>query len=271
MNLPDLTKINIYNTDKPGIETGLAHDAGNLRAKVTGFIKFLFSEPRELRLYINRVNWWLAGLLIGLLLAVFHLILVFNPSVCYLYAKDHINGFETTLPEAMASVKAWAWFGMLSTPPVLVFMLAAVAWLMKRISPVTRHKGDFRVYLGILTTAAGIIALGQFTGYIMVGALSLKSITDIRDLTPGVGLGLLSFFTAERIGLFWREVIRGFDLFGIWVVWLSAAMFRVYYDFTKLKSLMLAGVYYGIFIVLRWVVEGPGYVLWRFFWNAGSV
>jgi hypothetical protein len=270
LNQLDLTKIDSSKIASTGIETGSWNETGNGRIKITGFIALIVGEPRELELILTKVNWWLVGLTVGFVLAIVHLILITNPSICYLYAKDQVRGFEVTLPEAMASVKAWGWFNLFLTPVILVSVLAAAAWLIKRIGRLMGNPGGFRICLGMITVATMIVCLGRLTGYLMINAWNLKSLNDLRDLTPGVGLGLLPFFTEERVGPFWREVVRGFDLFGIWTVLVGVMIFRVYHHFRKMKSFLLAGIYYSVFIGLRWAMEGPVYQFWHYFWHAGN-
>ncbi len=244
--------------------------AGTGRIKITDLISFLLGEPQKFELILTRVNWWQIGVATGLFQAVVHLILLTNPSICYLYAAGRVRGFEVTLPEAMASAGAWGWFGLLFTPFLLVSALAATAWFIGRIDQISGGSGNFKINLGMVTTVTVIITLGQITGLIIINAIHLKDLNDLRDLTPGVGLGLLPFFTVERIGPFFHEMVRGFDLFGIWTVLWGAALYQAIDHFSKVKSFMIAGIFYGIFIMLRWVAEGPGYWLWHYFWNAGN-
>jgi hypothetical protein len=270
LNQPGLTKRDSSGVYPDGMAAGSLKDPGNGRIAVPDFIAFLAGESREPELILTKANWCLIGLAIGLVSAIVHLILITNPGICYLYANDQVKGFEITLPEVMAAVRAWGWLNLFFTPLILISIAAAAAWLINRIGRLMGNPGNFRIYLGMLIVAVMIISLGQITGYLMINAWSLKNLNDLRDLTPGVGLGLLPFFTGERIGPFWREVVRGVDLFGIWTVLLNVKLFRVCHHFSKMKSFWLASIFYSLFIALRWAMEGPGYQIWHYFWNAGN-
>jgi hypothetical protein len=227
----------------------------------------LFGEGPALKLLLGRVNWWYFTLLTGLMAATAHLILIRNFNICYLYAESQVSGFEVTLPEAMANVAAWGWFNLILTPLLRTLTLALASYLVYRISHGLKGDSSFQEHFGMVSLTAGILLLGQITGYLMVTIKDLNGLSDLRDLTPGVGLGLLPWLAVERIGVFAREVVRGFDLFGIWVVLLGTAMLRAINRFSRLKSFFLALLYYGSFLGLRWFFEGPGYQLWYYFWN----
>lgn len=231
------------------------------------YIAFLFGESPALQVILSGVNWLPVSIILGMIIALTRLILITNPSVCYLYAKDQVNGYEVTLPEAMATARAWSWFGLILTPLLITALLSIIAWLMRRINRWLGGKGSFHLYLGIITCCTSLFILGQIIGYIIVNTQDLKSLNDLRDLTPGVSLGLLPLLAAERIGRFFHEVVRGFDLFGIWVILFLAAMVQAIENFTKGKSLLMAVIYYGVFIAIRWVIEVPGSQLWYYFWN----
>lgn len=234
------------------------------------WFSFFWGEAPAIRSIISATNWLPVSIFLGTALAATRLILVNNPSICYLYAENQVNGFLVTLPEAMAAVIAWSWFNLLLSPLLLILILITSARLMWRISRWLRGAGSFNHYFGMVTGCALLLIAGQIAGYIIVNAQDLKNLNDLRDLTPGVGLGLLPLFTPERIGLFYHEIVRGFDLFGIWVIKLLAAMFQAVEDFGKGKSLLLAVGYYCAFIAVRWALEGYGSQLWRYFWNFGN-
>lgn len=237
------------------------------RFRISVLINALFGEAPAVKLLLNRVNWWYVGLLTGLAAAVAHLILIGNSNICYLYAESQVRGFEVTLPEAMANVSAWGWFNLILTPLFRTLTLALAGFLACRISRGLKGEGGFREHFGAVTLTAAILLLGQIAGYLAVTIKDLKGLSDLRDLTPGVGLGLLPWLAVERIGLFAREVTRGFDLFGIWALLLGTAMLRAINRFSRLKSFSLVLLYYGTFLGLRWLFEGPGYQLWYYFWN----
>jgi hypothetical protein len=262
------------NETKPNIldQSGVTSGKSNLyRNKLSGHIAFLLGEPKVVRAVVTGTNWWLFSLVLGFVTAIINLILARNPSICYLMAQDQVRGFEVTLPEAMASVQAWSWFNLILYPLQFTVVLAIIAWFICRVMRRVKGTGDFRGYFGVVAAGAFIITLGRVTGYLIVNVQDLKSLSDLRDLTPGVGLGLLPLLALERIGPFWREVVRGFDLFGIWVVLYMAGAFSSWEGFNKVKSFWLAGIYYSLFIGFRWVIEGPGNQLWHYFWNYGKL
>ncbi|HEX3047392.1 MAG TPA: hypothetical protein VHY08_21755 [Bacillota bacterium] len=225
--------------------------------RTSDVINALFGEATALKLLLLQVNWWYVGLSTGLIAAVTHLILISNPNICYWYAKSQVRGLEMTLPEAMANVSAWGWFNLILTPLIRTLILALAGFLICRISQGTKRNDfhGFREHFGLVTLTATILLLGQITGYLMVGAQDLNALADLRDLTPGVGLGLLPWFAVERIGLFAREMVRSFDLFGIWAVLLGTSVFRAINGFSRLKSFTLVLIYYGIFLGLRWLIQ----------------
>jgi hypothetical protein len=235
------------------------------------YMAFLGGEPQAVKQVLSGTNWRLISLGLGLAIAVVHRILIGNPSVCYLFAKDQVRGFEVTLPEAMASVNAWGWFNLIIYPFQYTMVLAIIAWLIYRISHGLKGTGDYRLYFGLVTGSALILAMGQWTGYLIVNAQDLKRLSDLRDLTPGVGLGLLPLLSLERIGPLWREVVRGFDLFGLGLILFMAGIFTGLEGFGKIKSYWLAGMLYCSFLGFRWLIEGPGIWLWNYFWNYGKI
>lgn len=255
----------------PDRETVTSGENINHHNKLSDYIAFFLGEPQVVKAVLTGTNWWLVSLALGLITAIMHLILIGNPSICYLIAQDQVRGFEVTLPEAMASVKAWGWFNLILYPLQFTLVLAAIAWLVCRVMRRLKGAGDFRGYFGVVTIGALIITLGRLTGYLIVNVQDLKSLSDLRDLTPGVGLGLLPLLAIERIGPFWREVVRGFDLFGIWLVLFMTGIFWNWEGFSKVKSFGLVGIYYSLFMAFRWVIEGPGNQLWQYFWNYGKL
>lgn len=257
-------KTNISPDRKPVTVEKKSHSVLN------AYFAFFLGEPQVVQTVLTGTNWWLASFALGFIAAIAHLILINNPSICYLFAEPQVRGFEVTLPEAMASVKAWAWFNLILYPFQFTLVLAVIAWVVGRVMRRCKGAGDFRSYFGVVTGCALIIILGRLIGYLMVNAQDLKNISDLRDLTPGVGLGLLPLLAVERVGLFWREVVRGFDLFGIWAVLFMAGIFAGWEGFSRVKAFWLAGIYYSLFIVVRWAVEGPGNQLWQYFWNYGK-
>ncbi len=233
-------------------------------------LSFLFGEQPALQVILTRTNWWLVSAILGLVIALTRLIHIGNSSVCYLFAQDQVNGLKVTLPEAIAAARARSWFNLFLEPLLLPLFLMVTAGIIRLVSRWLNGRGGFNLYFGIITSCTSLFIFGQIIGYIIVNAHDLKGISDLRDLTPGVGLGLLPLFKPERIGLFYHEVVRGFDLFGLWVVLLLTAMFHVMENFKKGKSLLLAGIYYSVFIAIRWMVEGFGNQLWYYFWNYGN-
>ncbi len=264
-------KSNIFRDRKGITGTGAVGRNPNRHFKLSDYSAFFFGEPQGVKTVLTGANWWAVSIVLGLITAIVHLKLIMNPSVCYLLAYDHVRGFEVTLPEAMASVKAWGWFNLILYPFQFTLVLAVIAWFLCRVMRRLKGAGDFQSYFGVVTGSALIISLGWFTGYLMVNTGDLKSLSDLRDLTPGVGLGLLPLLAVERIGPFWREVVRGFDLFGIWAVLFMAGIFEAREGFSKVKSFCLSGIYYSMFIAVRWVAEGPGNQLWHYFWNYGKL
>ena len=239
--------------------------------KLNNSIAFFFGEPHAARAILTGTNWWPVSLILGFITAVINLIMTWNPSICYLLAQARVRGFEVTLPEAMASVQAWGWFNLIVYPLQFTLGLAAIAWLMARVMRVVKGAGDFRSSFGLVTGCTLIFTLGQFAGYLIVSAQDLKHLSDLRDLTPGVGLGLLPLLAVERIGPFWREVVRGFDLFGIWMILFMTGMIKNLEGFNKIKSFWMAGLFYSLFIAFRWLYEGPASWLWHYFWNYGKI
>lgn len=262
---------------KKVIGVNVPHSIPNFQKEIKPLISFkyivnaLFGEADSLRRLLTKVNWWYVAAWLGFLVAVAHLILINNLDICYQYARSQAQGFEVTLPEAMAAVCAWSWFNLILSP--LLFSVAFIisGGLVYRIAWLLKGSGNLNDYFGMITIAASIFTLGQFIGYIIIGAWQINELTDLRDLTPGVGLGLLSMFTVERVGIFIRELVRGYDLFGIWLVLLGAAFFKTYCGFSRLKSFCLAFLYYGGFLVLRWFFEGPGYQLLIYLQNPGNI
>lgn len=261
------TKPNIL-LERNGVTSGKSNVCWS---KLSDYINFLFSEQQSVKTVLTGTNWWLFSLGLGLATAVINLILIGNPSICYLMALDQVRGFEVTLPEAMASVQAWGWYNLILYPLQFTLVMAAIAWMIRQVMRGLKGTGDFRGYFGLVTAGVLIITLGRVTGYLIVNVQDLRRLSDLRDLTPGVGLGLLPLLAIERIGPFWREVVRGFDLFGIWLVLFMAGVFSSWEGFEKVKSFWLAGIYYSLFMGLRWVLEGPGNQLWHYFWNYGRL
>lgn len=241
------------------------------RKKIIDYFAFFLGESQVARAILTGTNWWLVCLILGFTSAVIHLIMTGNPSICYLLAESRIQGFEVTLPEAMAQVQAWGWFNLALYPLQYALGLAAIAWLFRRAGLGLKGAGDFGKYFGLVTGGALIISLGQFTGYLIVNAQDLKNLSDLRDLTPGVGLGLLPLLAIEQIGPFWREVVRGFDLFGIWAILFMAGTLKSFEGFSRIKSFWLGGLFYALFIACRWLLEGPVSRLWQYFWNYGKI
>lgn len=254
--------------DEKETATG-AKTAGNKNVRDT--IAFFFGESQVAGAVLTQTNWWPVSLILGFITALIHLILIGNPGIGYLLARNQVRGFEVTLPEAMAAVETWGWFNLILYPLQLSVGLAATAWLMCRIMRFIKGTGHFRSYFGLVTGSVLIFTLGQFTGYLIVHAQDLKHLSDLRDLTPGVGLGLLPLFAVERTGPFWREVVRGFDLFGIWLILFMTGALKGLEGFSKVKSFGLVFWYYGLFIALRWLFEGPANRLWHYFWNYGTI
>lgn len=234
-------------------------------------VNAFFGEADSLRRLLTTVNWWYVAACLGFLVAVAHLILINNLELCYQYAQSQAQGFEVTLPEAIAAVEARGWFNLILSPLLFIIAFMISGGLVYRITRLLKGSGSFNDYFGMITMATSVLIMGQFIGYIMIGAWRINELTDLCDLTPGVGLGLLSMFTVERVGIFIRELVRGFDLFGIWLVLLGAAFFKTYCGFSRLKSFCLAFLYYGGFLVLRWFFEGPGYQLLIYLQNPGNI
>lgn len=241
------------------------------RLRFKDLLNAVFGKADPLQRILEMVNWRYGAAGIGFLAALAHLVLIYNPDVCYLYAQSQVRGFEVTLPEAMASVYSMGWLDLILIPLLLSLVLVMISFLIYRISRALKGNGSFHDHFGMITIAAALILLGQITGYIIVGSKDLKGLNDLRDLTPGVGLGLLPWLAVERIGLFYREIVRGFDLFGIWLILLATSMLRIINGFSRLKSFLLVFGYFGAYLVLRWVFEGPGYQLWHYFWTTGSI
>lgn len=241
------------------------------RLRSQEIINAFFGEAEAIRGLLGRMNWWYVTAGIGLLEAVIHLILIQNLDICYLYAQPLIKGFSVTLPEAMITVTSSGWLGVILEPLWLTLVLGVIAYFVFWISKIFKGIGSFHAHLGMVAINAMIILLGQVTGYIIIGSIGFTGLNDLRDLTPGVGLGLLSWFTVERIGLFYREIVRGFDLFGIWLILSGTSLLQVIDGFSRLKSFIQTLGYFAIYLAIRWLLEGKGCQLWHYFWLSGRI
>lgn len=249
----------------PGIERKMdRHPKRNLLFQV-----ILSDDPLAINDGLSDTSWPWIGWVLGLLFAVFHLILVQNPAVRYRMAIPKVKGLEVTLPEAMASVEAWGWFGLVLIPLLLFGVILLIASILRWVGK-RDEKTALTPYLGIVVSMAAIFLLGQIIGYIIIRSGGLEGMMDLRDLSPGVGFGLLPFFAIERIGPFFKEVARGFDIFGLWIIIRGATLFRSVVNRTKLHSIIVVSMFYVLFLALRWFAEGPGYLAWHYFWTAGS-
>lgn len=222
-------------------------------------ISALFGEAEPVCRLLRIINWWYIAPFTGLIVAVSRLILIINPEICYLYAQNQVQGLDVTLPEAMAAEVAKSWINIIIYPICFTMLFAAMSSLILKVSQMLKGKGDFHHHFGMVNIAAAIWVLGQLVGYIFIRVPGVWGIVDLRDLTPGIGLGLLPWFSVEQIGSFAREMVRSFDLFGIWAVLLGTAMLNAVNGFGRLKTFCLVVGYYGIFIALRWFIEWAGY------------
>ena len=229
-----------------------------------------FGDEMAIQRFVEQVNVWTGGLILGFMVAVTNLILIYFPSVRYLYASPQVNGFELTLPEAMASVEAWAWFKLIINPIVFVVMLTIAAYLISAFCRWFHGDGGVKRHLAFLLLSFSVLFLGRLVGYFIVMSVNTNGLMSIRDLSPGVGLGLLPFFTLERLGPFFWEAVRGFDLFGIWAIMIGSITIRIINNFSKVQSIIITVFFYSFFLLLQWVIEGPGQVFWRYFWTTGN-
>ncbi len=241
------------------------------RLRSRDVINAFLGEAGAIRGLLGRMNWWYVTAGIGLLDAVIHLILIQNLDIRYLYAQPLIKGFSVTLPEAMITVTGSGWLGVILEPLWLTLVLEVIAYFVFRISKILKGIGSFHEHLGMVSIHAMIILLGQVTGYIIIGSIGFTGLDDLRDLTPGVGLGLLSWFTVERMGLFYREIVSGFDLFGIWLILSGTSLLQVIDGFNRLKSLIQTLGYFAIYLAFRWFLEGKGCQLWHYLWLSGRI
>jgi hypothetical protein len=230
-----------------------------------------FSVKTESMRILKTMNWWYIAAGIGLLEAIIHLVLVQNPDICYLYAQPLIKGFSVTLPEAVATVNCHSWLAIIWKPLWSTLLLGVIAYLIFQLSKFFNGIGSYHEHLGMVALNTIIILVGQITGYVMIGVNRFEGLSDLRDLTPGVGLGLLSWFTVERAGLFYREIVRGFDLFGIGAVLLGTSMLRMMNGFSRVQSFLLSLTYFAIYLALRWLWEDKGCQLWQYFWLSGRI
>lgn len=244
---------------------------GGWQVKDNALLRLLFIDNLdELYQTLTQSSWWLTSLLIGFLFAFLRLLYLLNPSVRYGIAVHNVRGLEITLPEAMAVIEAWGWYGLIIIPLLLSGLFYLLAVIFKGISRRICEDIPTGVFMGTILAVAFIFWCGQVVGYLLVLTGGLESLMDLRDLTPGVGLGLLPFFSLERIGPFFKEMVRGFDLFGIWMILRGSKLYQSFHRVSKQQAMTSMVSLYATFLVLRWVLEGPGYQLWQFFWSAGS-
>ncbi|HEX2954192.1 MAG TPA: hypothetical protein VHR47_09450 [Bacillota bacterium] len=243
----------------------------NTAAKLGRFLDGVFADQKFIAERFDRYPWWKAGLLFGLVQAVLHLLLVQNPAVCYLLAMDKVKDFAYTLPETMASVRSLAWFNLLISPLVYLLLFAGIAWLTWRISVLFRGNGSFRGHFAGTVAVAYILLAGQLITSLLVALTDLKHLIDLRDLTPGLGLGLFYYFSLERMGPFFWEVVRGFDLAGVAALFIGGRILKTINNFKRSTGVVMIILYYSLFLALRWVYEGPGHQFWLYFWTAKSI
>lgn len=239
--------------------------------KLNRYLDVIFMDRRFIEEKYLGYPWWKAGLLFGLIHAVANLLLSMNPAVCYLSAMDKVKDFEVTLPEAMASVKSLAWFNLLLAPFLYLLLFMVIAWLAWRISILLKGSGSFKGHFAATITVAYILLFGQLLTSLLAALTDLKHLVDLRDLTPGLGLGLFYYFSLERMGPFFWEVIRGFDLAGAVALFMGTRILRIMNNYKRSTSVVLMVLYYGLFLALRWVFEGPGHQFWLYFWTAKSI
>ncbi|MGE5530447.1 MAG: hypothetical protein ACM3X6_15070 [Patescibacteria group bacterium] len=221
-----------------------------------------------MRLSLGAIDWRWPALGLGAADALYRLLLAYNPDACYLMAAVRARDLSRTLPEAMAAVRAWAWWGLILTPLCFLGVLTAASVLLARRGRPGSRVGDWNTHLGVLVIPAGIILAGRFASTLMVAAGGLRGVMRASDLSPGVGLALLARFAPERIGAFAWELLRGLDLSGLLAVAAGARLLASVKGWQKVRAFAVASAVYGAFLILRWLWEGPLSYWWRLFWTA---
>lgn len=243
----------------------------NAKLQMREFASLFLADDSVIADRFQELSWWKLALVLGFILAFVQLLLVQNPSVCYLKAVEQVKGIEVTLPEAMASVNAWSWYNLLIAPPLFLLLFSSLGWITQRVSRWFGGEGGFAEHFGAVITVAYLLTVGQIMGYLLVASADLKRLIDFRDLSPGLGIGIFPYFSLERMGPFFWEVVRGLDLFGIAAIMLSSRLLRAINGYRQSTAICLSILYYALFISFRWLFEGPGHQFWVYFWTAGSV